>query len=125
MAKKPRTTEQWLIPQLRNIARRWPEKNKARARAARRVQVGLFKNGKPKYQTMFECSWCEELFEKESTQMDHTAPVVDPEVGFIDWNTYIARLLCSADGFTCMCKPCHQLKTLDENSQRREVKKNK
>lgn len=123
MAKKPKSLSAWLTPKLRNIARMWPEKNKARAKAARRVQIGLFKNGKPEFRTMYECSGCNELFAKEETQMDHTDPVVDPAVGFTDWNTYINRLFCNSDGYTCMCKECHLVKTLDENDQRREVKK--
>lgn len=126
--KKPKTKEQvlqgFIIPKLRNIARMWPEKNKARARAARKVKVGVFKNGKDELRTMFECSACKEVFPKEETQMDHTEPVVEVS-GFVDWNTYISRLFCDANGYTCMCKSCHLIKSLSENDERREIKKKK
>lgn len=122
-ARKPKSITSWLTPKLRNIARMWPEKNKARAKAVRRVPVGTFKNGKTEYRTMYECAVCHELFTKEETQMDHIISVVDPATGFIDWNTYIERLFCGAENYACLCKADHFLKTSLENEERREVKK--
>ena len=122
MAKKAKSLSAWLIPHLRNIARTWPQKSVARNKAKVRVQIGVYKNGNPELKTMFKCSACGENFEQNETQMDHTDPVVDV-TGFKDWNTYIERLFCDADGFTCMCKSCHLLKSLDENDQRRVNKK--
>lgn len=126
--KKPKPLSAWLIPKLRNIARMWPDKNKARAKAARRVEDGKFLNGKPKYKTMYECFECKRLFVKELTHMDHQQAVIDPEVGFVDWNTYIERLFCESDNFACLCLDHHSEKTKAEGQVRkvtRQIKKAK
>jgi hypothetical protein len=117
--------KKWLLPKLRNIARMWPEKNKARAKASRRVPIGKFKNGKTEYRTMFECAGCGECYVREETAADHIDPVVDPATGFIDWNTYINRLFCDVLNYQILCKSCHLSKSTVENEERREVKKSK
>ena len=121
--KKPRTLRQWLEPKLRNMARQWPEKNKARRKAVKRVQIGLYKNGKPEFRSMYECAECKKTFQKQETAADHIIPVVDPVDGFIDWNTYLERLFCPADNYQILCKPCHLLKSGGENEIRHTVKK--
>lgn len=120
-----KTTYEWLLPQLRDVYRTWPQKSVARDRAKVRVEIGRYKNGNPEYKIKFKCYICEELFEKQDTQIDHVDSVVDPQVGFVDWNTYIDRLFCDADNLRCACKPCHQLKTLWENDERKRHRKAK
>lgn len=53
--------------------------------------------------------------------LDHNDPVVEPEVGFKDWNTYIDRMFLNKMQF--LCKPCHASKTADENIIRKARKK--
>lgn len=124
MAKKSKdkSLKSWLTPHLRNIARMWPQKNIARARAAVRVEVGKFKNGKPEHRTMFKCCDCEELFHREDTHVDHREPVVGPE-GFTNWDDYINRLFCDSTNLAVICVLCHQLKTNSEQEVRKENKK--
>lgn len=55
--------------------------------------------------------------------MDHVLPVVDPVIGFVDWNTYIPRMYPMEDGFQPLCNTCHDVKTLSENKGRRRKKK--
>jgi hypothetical protein len=57
----------------------------------------------------------------EKGQLDHSDPVVEPEVGFKDWNTYIDRMFLNKMQF--LCKPCHASKTADENIIRKARKK--
>lgn len=55
--------------------------------------------------------------------VDHIEPIIDPNVGFVDWDTYIERLFCEADNLQCLCGDCHKIKTDLEKSiakQRRE-----
>lgn len=46
---------------------------------------------------------------------DHIEPVVDPHVGFVDWNTYIERMFIE-EGFQAICYECHSTKTKAETS---------
>lgn len=43
--------------------------------------------------------------------VDHIDPVVDPEVGFVDLNTYFKRLWCQREGLQKICGDCHRAKT--------------
>jgi 5-methylcytosine-specific restriction endonuclease McrA len=73
----------------------------------------------------YKCATCNEIFGRKDIQVDHIEPVVDPKVGFVDWETFIQRLFCPASGLQVLCKPCHKVKSLVENEQRRVVKKKK
>jgi len=128
MAKKRKrdNIKDFLIPVLRNASRIWWAKKEARKRAKRKVQDGFYKNGKPKYIIKYECCSCHELFDMGDTQMDHVLPAIDPDAGFIDWNTYIARLFPDPEGYQCLCKDkCHREKTNQENKERRKCRFNK
>jgi hypothetical protein len=46
---------------------------------------------------------------------DHIAPVVDPAVGFVDWDTYIRRMFIET-GWQAICKSCHDIKTTKERA---------
>lgn len=122
VAKNHMDLKKWLVPHLRNIARQWPEKNKARDRAKIRVAVGHFKNGKIEYRTMFKCAGCQENFIREETAVDHIFPVVEV-TGFVDWNTYVSRLFCDSASLQVLCNFCHTSKSNCENTERRENKK--
>ena len=56
---------------------------------------------------------------KTNHHADHIEPVVDPHVGFIDWDTVISRMFVEADGLQLLCGSCHKQKTADENAIRR------
>lgn len=43
--------------------------------------------------------------------MDHKIPVGQ----FKDWNTYVDNLFCDEDNWQVICKPCHDIKTKEEN----------
>lgn len=46
--------------------------------------------------------------------VDHIKPVVDPAVGFVDWNTIIERMFCEIDNLQVLCKECHDIKSKEE-----------
>lgn len=50
---------------------------------------------------------------------DHIEPVIDPAVGFVDWDTVIERMFVEVDGYQALCAACHTAKTARE----REVAK--
>jgi 5-methylcytosine-specific restriction endonuclease McrA len=56
-------------------------------------------------------------------EVDHIIPVVDPKVGFVDWNTFIERLFTERDNFQTLCKPCHKKKSRAEKATTKEENK--
>jgi hypothetical protein len=63
------------------------------------------------------------VYGNKEISLDHIEPVVDPHLGFVDWNNYIERLFCEASGFQVLCKTCHSAKSKRENEIRRLTKK--
>lgn len=54
----------------------------------------------------------------EKVEMDHISPVVDPETGWVDWNTWMERLFCPEENWQALCKECHKTKTNSETKVR-------
>jgi len=77
---------------------------------------------KPRVEYM--CSACNEWHMGKNIQVDHIEPVVSPNDGFKDWNTFIARLFCEVDNLAVLCKVCHEKKTNEEKRIAKERRKN-
>jgi 5-methylcytosine-specific restriction endonuclease McrA len=115
--KKPTRTpsdpfQRWLISQLRRLSYRQPQSGRTQAFARARISRGIY-----------QCEGCGGTFTSSQVQADHVLPVVDPELGFIDWDTYISRLFVKADGYQILCSgvdSCHQKKTNSENARRKK-----
>lgn len=65
------------------------------------------------------CNICKQW--KKSTKnskvaVDHIEPVVDPNIGFIDIQTYYERMYVGKEKLQVACGECHQIKT---NSERK------
>ena len=65
----------------------------------------------------FQCYQCNEWYMGKDIQVDHKNPVVDPDVGFINFDTYIDRLFCQKENLSVLCKTCHKVKTDSEKAQ--------
>ncbi len=61
-----------------------------------------------------KCIQCEG---KTKLFADHIDPVIQPETGFKDWNTYIDRLFNGK--LQPLCETCHKAKTKAEGKVRR------
>lgn len=89
--------------QLRSATKRWaPILN-----TKKKARVG---HGK------YQCAGCKAtvpltLNGENNVFVDHIDPVVDPRVGFVDWNTYIDRLFCEEHNLQLLCKSCHDKKS--------------
>lgn len=57
---------------------------------------------------------------RNNADVDHIEPVVDPSVGFVDWNTFIERLYCEVEGFQVLCWECHTEVTAEEREIAKE-----
>lgn len=104
---------------LRTLSRKWPPKYETlkRALVGRRLDPST-----GKMSNRYRCAGCGNLFKQADVQVDHIDPVVSVTDGFIDWNEYIMRMFCEADGLQVLCSECHGIKTQNERQQRKEAK---
>lgn len=72
-----------------------------------------FKLGRNEY----FCNSCGWISGKKDFQLDHIISVI-PVSGWDNFDGFIDRLFCEADGYQLLCKPCHQIKSAEENAQR-------
>lgn len=96
----------------------WPPKYKSVEKAFVGFGINPASNRRCK---MYRCSSCLEQFPLKQIKADHIIPVVGPE-GFVDWNTFIARLYVEAEGFQSVCEGCHKRKTEQERQARNQQK---
>ena len=66
-----------------------------------------------------------QAYRKKNALMDHRSPVVDPQTGFVDWNTYIERMYREEEDYDCLCDECHSQKSAEERVVRTEVRRKK
>jgi len=116
MAKKF-NRDAWLMHQLRRLSLKYPP----RIRALNKTKTTYYitsKKGTQVKRVSFTCESCGKSGLKSTEkQMDHHHPVSD-ERGFVDWNLFLINLFCEEDNWCTLCIPCHEKKTLEENTER-------
>ena len=108
--KKEQSLKTWLIPRLRRLSFQWPP----RAEAMKLARVARGK---------YLCNICKGIFGPKEIAMDHILPVVAVDDGFVDIGTYVESLFCKVDNYQCICRPCHDVKTTQEQELRNKLKK--
>lgn len=107
----PARKRAFIIAVLRQGTGRWPPKylvvNEAKTEKKINKKTGRLAQH-------FKCNSCQEEFTQKDVQVDHIIPVIDPVIGFTDWNDYIENLFCGKENLQLLCKPCHAKKTLEE-----------
>jgi 5-methylcytosine-specific restriction endonuclease McrA len=71
------------------------------------------------------CVGCKRVFNAKAVAIDHKEPVVDPNVGFVSWDTYYARLFVGRELLQPLCTECHGAKTKAEGQVRKVVRREK
>jgi hypothetical protein len=46
--------------------------------------------------------------------VDHIEPVVDPNVGFTTWDSFVNGLYCEEENLQLLCGACHKVKSQEE-----------
>lgn len=111
------------------------------------VLVPVHKQMQNRERVMYRCKECERLFfdyeylptkkgglkKTAMIAIDHVQPIVDPKVGFVDWDVYIKRMfegelqvLCNYPGLRDGKPSCHHAKTALEKGdavERRRAEK--
>ena len=108
--KKPRSLKQMIMSALGKVWMIWHARNEVK----RRCKI-LGKTG------WYICEKCKGT--REKIEVDHIKPIVKPEDGFVDWNSYIAAKFVEADKLQGLCHDCHKEKSKQENKIRRESKR--
>lgn len=105
----------YIVKALRRVWGWSPEKHEARKRREWSLKKGHYL-----------CEGCDGIFARKDTAVDHISPVILPEQGFIDWNTYVERLFCPSGNLQVLCKAnCHASKTKSESSERKLGRKSR
>lgn len=121
---RPRNSGEWTEARFTSFVKgalrgaMWPPKYKSVEKAF--VGYGINPATKRRCK-MYRCNSCANEFPLKQIKADHIIPVVGPE-GFVDWNTFIARLYVEADGFQAVCEGCHNAKTKQEREARKTLK---
>lgn len=89
-------------------------------RAARVEQPKHNKDGSvaKKPAVFYTCASCSGLFKQGDVAVDHIEPVVSPDTGFVDWNTFMERLWCTPNNLQVLCSTCHHSKSQEERKAR-------
>ena len=48
--------------------------------------------------------------------VDHISPVIDPELGFTNWDDVVERMFCEEDNLQVVCHECHTKKSNEERA---------
>ena len=48
--------------------------------------------------------------------VDHIVPVIEPHIGWIDWNHTIDGMFCEKKNLQVVCYTCHKVKTDEERA---------
>ena len=52
----------------------------------------------------------------KNVHVDHIHPIVDPAIGFVNWDTLIERMFVEEDELQVLCHECHEKKTNEEKA---------
>jgi 5-methylcytosine-specific restriction endonuclease McrA len=106
---------QFIRSALRGAFRRWPPRYDVLRNAFTEARLNPKTGRVAKH---YRCAECGKDFPQKGVQVDHKHPVVDTKKGFVDWNTFIERLLVEAKKLQVLCKGCHTSKTKAERMKR-------
>ena len=105
------------VSALRGAFRRWPPKYDALRAAYVDTYINKASGRMAKH---YVCAECDELYTSKDVQVDHIKPVVDPKVGFVDYDTLVDRLFCEVSNLQVLCKVCHKAKSKKETVKRKK-----
>lgn len=96
---------------LRRLSIRWKPRNTFLSEIRRPKDNG----GRSKWE--YPCSECKQYFIRAHIEVDHIIACGSLK-SFDDIGPFVKRLLCEKDGFMCLCKECHRLKTNKERKKK-------
>jgi hypothetical protein len=113
----PAKFNSWIKGVLRKGSTRWPPSYQALNDAYVGDRINPKSGRKCKH---YLCAGCSKEFPAKEVGKDHIHPVIDPAIGFTNWDDVIQRMFCEKDGFQILCSDCHKVKTDEEREKARE-----
>lgn len=104
---------------LRNGSLRWGPRYKCLSDAFTGSQINAKTNRLAKH---YKCAECLQAFPGKDVRVDHIEPIIDPAVGFTNWDDVVNALFCEADNLQTLCVSCHHSKTQQEKQIAKERK---
>lgn len=52
----------------------------------------------------------------KNVHVDHIKPIIDPAIGWTNYDDMIERMFCEADNLQVLCNECHKKKTDEEKA---------
>lgn len=102
---------------IRGGFRRWPVK----FAVLKNAFVGKKINPESgKLASFYKCACCRKTYTAKNVQVDHIAPIINPKVGFISWDSFIENLFCEEDNLQVLCIKCHKLKSAVERQSKKK-----
>ena len=98
---------------LRRMSTRWKPKYDVKKEARHHKKLP---NDKGRLVFHSLCNGCGHVVPETTATVDHIKPIIDPNIGFTNWNDVIQALFCEAEGLQVLCKPCHDNKTKKEKA---------
>lgn len=88
---------------------------------------GYYDADRPRVTKWSKCEECGKLEATYLMQVDHISPVIpiSSSLEEMTWDELIDRQWCDASNLSVLCKPCHKIKTKEENKERRRLKREK
>lgn len=83
---------------------------------------------------LYQCAKCQQVVPAttivnkkrvKNVLVDHIIPIVDPYVGWTNFDDFINRLFCEVDNLQVLCRECHLIKTKEETLISKERRNNK
>lgn len=77
----------------------------------------------------YTCAGCKQLVpasakvgktRKKNVHVDHINPIIDPDVGWVSWDSTIERMFCEVENLQVLCTECHDVKTNEEKEKAKE-----
>jgi len=90
---------------LQSVRREVPKYNKDGSRAKRDS-------------VQYQCQVCLGWVSSTRAAVDHVDPVIHPDKGFENWDTFVNRLFCAKSNLQVICEICHKAKTNRERLHR-------
>jgi 5-methylcytosine-specific restriction endonuclease McrA len=104
---------------LRAASRKWPPKFETINDAYVGTQINASSGRLAKH---FRCAACAGLFTSTNIQVDHIHAIIDPKIGFTNWDDVVSAMFCEKENLQVLCKPCHKIKTAEERKLKKESK---
>lgn len=103
-----------LFPSLRSVLRRFWMRTPYRSNIIKESRVEVV--GK-RYKYVVPCAECKKELRLNEVKVDHKIPC-GSLTSFSDVGGFVERLFCDIDGLQCLCKQCHDIKTILERKKK-------